>query len=95
MTLPPDLLRFRGATPEEYITGWTGPWPPPETLIIAVGFTTGTVSIFEDDDPELVARAKALATVTRMRRGNHSVLDERVKGPNLTRAAEYEVECEL
>lgn len=95
MSTPPDLLRFNGVLDQPYIIGWTGPWPPPQHMIMAVGNRTDTVSIFEDADPKAITTAKAIARVYRMDLGQHSVLDESVKGPNLTRCAEYTVERTL
>lgn len=75
MTRPPDLLRFldvpeRGRFvgppmrgPHEVI--WTGPWPPPARMTLAVGQESGIVKVLdrEELDAALLAELEQAPTI--------------------------------
>lgn len=50
------LLRFLGDTEATLAeVGWTGPWPPPERMVIATGRETGALQV---TDPARIAEAR-------------------------------------
>lgn len=58
--------------------GWTGPWPPPERMIMLIGKQSGMISFSEPDkNPDLFAAARELGTIieTRYRLRNASTIE--------------------
>jgi hypothetical protein len=78
-----------------YRREWAGDWPPPERMAIAVGGTTGYVSVFNPDDLpndvdlEVVSK---VATVTIYRRVSASELPEDETLTHVMRGALYQPE---
>jgi hypothetical protein len=92
----PDQLRFSKLGIEgvgEVMVGWTGPWPPPEKLGVAVGRSTGMVSVFEPDslpDDTSMDEVERVARVIICKRVNASQLPDEFAHPNVFRGADYE-----
>ena len=88
------ILRF-GENParEHMVVGWTGRWPPPPRLVMAVGVLQE--AIFEPDQltPQVQAGLDQFGTrVFTYERVSYSTLDADVDThPHLARGAEYEV----
>ena len=75
-----------------YMAGWTGPWPPPEQLTMMIGSSGYTIVVAEDADPEVIAAARQLGTITetRYRLRNCSAIPEPAKPEDSWfRGAEY------
>lgn len=45
-----DLLRFTGGAVEKVEAVWTGDWPPPKTMAVAVGKHSKIVKVFDPMD---------------------------------------------
>ena len=89
-----DLLRFTGGVVSRYEVMWTGPWPPPEKMVVLVGTESGMVRITElgllgvNGTPsldEILDVGSINVCVYAL--GNHSALPDRV--PGVLRCAEY------
>jgi len=91
-----DFLRFKGV-PAAQNLGWTGPWPPPEKMVMVRGGLSG-VEVFGDPaDPEVSATLDEIDgtdlpfTVRWFLRTQYSKLtDEQAEHPNLARGALYQ-----
>lgn len=85
-----DMLRFLGGIVGSHEAGWRGPWPPPETMGLAVGSESGMVSVF-DPTPETLAELAECDTITvalyRLR--NASRLPDDCDFSHVFRGAEY------
>jgi hypothetical protein len=92
MAIP--TLRFEGGPVSGKLNGWTGPWPPPERLGVAVGRDTGIVAYFEESALEekgvALEELERLCSVTFYRRAEFSTLPDEVDAlENVSRAARY------
>lgn len=75
------------------MAGWTGPWPPPERLTVAIGGQSGRVSVIEEHpDPAALAAARALGTISfhpyRLRNASQ-ITKPAPQGAHWFRGAEY------
>lgn len=99
---PLPFLRFTGC-PAGYlaadwlgfdVVGWTGHWPPPPLVIIAIGRRTGEIAYIDPGDVDADVLREVLSTgsiaVTHYIRVSYSELPPDV-GPNVARGAEYAV----
>lgn len=96
--VPAGYLQFEGGPANGTRVGWTGPWPPPESITHAQGFHTG-MSTFVDWDalPDHTRRdLERTAKVTHYRRASWSSLtDEQVQATDhVVRGARYLAEEE-
>ena len=97
--MPTDQILFLDAQGRrKWLAGWTGPWPPPKRLIVARGEKSGRVTVIEEDaDPEAIAAARALGSITFMpyRLRNCSQAPEPApEGAHWFRGAEYVPEAD-
>lgn len=98
MTKLPDHLRFKGGVSELVPGGvmvqWDGPWPPPERMGVAVGRSTGMVTVFAPEDVDAVQMVEVhqVAHVTIYKRVTASILPDDFEHPNVFRGADYEKE---
>jgi hypothetical protein len=89
-----DQLLFLDARGRRlYMAGWTGPWPPPERLLVMVG-QSGYVSVVEEDTapPEALVIARALGTITELRfrlRNASAIVEPAPEDAHWFRGAEY------
>lgn len=90
------MLRFVGGIVVAHEVGWTGPWPPPERMGLAVGEQSGIVQVFQpgdvsEPDSNWLAEAKLAGTIRVMtyRLRNASTLPDSFDAPNLFRGADY------
>lgn len=93
--MPTSLLRFTTAGATDHETGWTGPWPPPEEMILFVGKQSGIVRVMEPEQlqsPDVqAAAAYPSIDVRTYRRIEYSRLpDEAANSPHIMRGAVYE-----
>lgn len=95
MTGAPDMVRFRGGLVSLLEVGWTGPWPPPERLGVAVGLESGIVTVFEPDEAN-VALLNDTDTIrwSIYQRRSASSLHDDIDRTRLFRGAEYTAEDE-
>jgi hypothetical protein len=94
---PPDRVRFQ--YPDGRIiheAGWVGPWPPPERFGLAIGRSTGYVTVFEPEEVvgENLEAVRGVADVTYFRRTAASEITDDDPEPFLMRGASYEPEEE-
>ena len=59
MSRAPDMLRFLGGVMTKHEVGYSGPWPPPERMGLAVGRESGMTSVFDPTDGNLKGPAAA------------------------------------
>jgi hypothetical protein len=90
-----DMLLFRQA-PEvstgQRCYGWTGEWPPPERMWIAIGRTTGMDAIFDPATADPTALNQVIATMDVVRYVRHSASElgeETREMSHLFRGAQY------
>lgn len=75
--------------------GWTGPWPPPERLLMLVGEATGIAAVIVEEafaPPEFVAAARELGSITESRwqlRNASTIPEAAPEGAHWFRGAEY------
>lgn len=90
---PSDMLRFLGGPIDQHEVGWTGPWPPPERMALAVGGESGIVKVFDPAEIDAAAlhSARALPSISvcvyRLR--NASQLPDDFDSKYVFRGAEY------
>lgn len=90
MTRPPDMLRFLGGVVAKHEVGWTGEWPPPARMGVAVGRATGIRSVFEPNEANLRNLATAATVdVALYELRNASQLPDDFDGDHVFRGAEY------
>lgn len=99
MTRPPDMLRFLDPRLESgrLEFGWTGPWPPPERLALAIGRESGIVRVIERDDvdADLLRELEDAPTidVVDFTLRNASSLPDEFESEHVFRGAEYVAEA--
>ena len=93
------MLEFRGGAADKvdadgmYRVGWTGPWPPPEKMLVAVGRQTGLAKVTEPATLNIpMDELEAVAHVTVYRRDSASVLPDDFDSPHVFRGAVYVTE---
>lgn len=89
------MLRFLGPDGRAVLeVGWTGPWPPPDSLRVAVGSLSGEATVVDENLPpeleaELLAAARGTVQITRYRLRSASQLPDDFESEHVFRGAEY------
>jgi hypothetical protein len=80
MALP--MIRFQGGPEDGKLHGWTGPWPPPERMGVAVGRQSRELVHFDEETLEkqgvALEEVERVAEITWYERQSFSKLPETV-----------------